>query len=117
MFLEERGRPAQHGVVEIIAQIGDHAESSVVHQVRSAVVEDPLQYGGCHERIGNNGPCIVELSRNEALKIDGMAGLRISKENDVFGAGRGVQYAVKNRLQQHQAKGFQKSHASQKENT
>ena len=49
-FWKKGGRAAQHGVVKIVAQVGDHAESGMVHQISAGIVEDPLQHGRGNER-------------------------------------------------------------------
>ena len=50
VLLEERHRPAQDRLVQIVAHVGDHAEAGVIRQVGSGVVADALQ-----QRCGNKG--------------------------------------------------------------
>src|SRR5579859_1756023 len=45
VLVEEARGAAQRGLVKMIAQVGDHAESCVVHQVGSEVVAQPLDEG------------------------------------------------------------------------
>ena len=59
--VKEAGGPAQSGFVEVVAQVGDHAEARVVHQVRSEVIAKALDDGGAHQRERDHGPCIVHV--------------------------------------------------------
>ncbi len=73
VLLKKRRRTPQDGVVEIIAQVGDHAEPGVVHQVSAGVIENSLQDGGGHQREGHHRPGIVKVRRNKLLQVDGVA--------------------------------------------
>ena len=76
VLLKKCRRAPQDGVVEIVAQVGDHAEPGVVHQIGSGIIENALQHGGGHQREGNYGPCIVEMRGNKLLQIDDMVRCR-----------------------------------------
>ena len=68
VLLEEGDGAAQNGVVEVIAQVGDHAEAGIVHQVGSAVIEDTLQQRGNYQREGHDVPRIVEVGGDNLLQ-------------------------------------------------
>src|SRR5579871_1957100 len=85
----------------------------MIHQVCAEVIENPLQDGGRDKSESDDVPCIVQVRGNEALKVDRLSGLRNGKQNDVLGTGCGIQHAIENRLQQHQAEGFQETDAGQ----
>ena len=70
VFREKCRRTPQDGVIQIVPQVGDHAKAGVVYEESSDVIEDPLQYRGCHQREGNHRPRIVEVGRNQLLEIE-----------------------------------------------
>ena len=105
---KKRDGAPQNGVVEIIAQVGDHAEAGIVHQVGSAVIEDPLQQSGSHQREGDDVPCIVEVRGDNLLQA--YAETR-SEEGDGAVGRIGVEHAVENRTDQQETEGIQKAHA------
>ena len=108
ILLEERDGAPQNGVVEIIAEVGDHAEAGIVHQVGSAVIEDPLQQSGNHQREGDDGPCIVEMRGDNLLQAYAEAR---SEEGDGAVGRIGVEHAVENGTDQQETEGIQKAHA------
>ncbi len=118
VLLKKGRRPPQDGVVKIVAQIGDHAESGVVHQIGSSVVENALQHGGGDQREGNDRPRIVEVrwERSVAGKVVSSCS-ELVKRTDIFRARRGIQHAIEDGLQQNQPKGFQKPNASQQKDS
>ena len=63
-FWKNAAERRRHGVVEIVAQVGDHAETGVVHQVGTGVVEDSLEYRRRNQRKGDDGPGIVKMRGN-----------------------------------------------------
>ena len=68
LLKEGRGAP-QDGVVEVVAQVGDHAEARIVHQVGAGIVADGLEHGRGDERIGHDRPGIVEVRRHQPLQV------------------------------------------------
>ena len=108
MLLEKGRRPAEDRVVQAIAQVGDHAEAGMVHQVGPRIVADSLQYRGGDQRKGHDGSNIVEIRRHELLQIDGVPG--VGKKLNGTGTGRRIQKAVENRTDQQDAEGIEQSH-------
>ena len=70
VFGKKCGRAAQQGGVEIVAQIGDHAETGVIHQVGPGVVADAFENCGSDQRKSHDGPGIGEMRGNELLQVD-----------------------------------------------
>ena len=48
VFLKEGNRAPQDRVVEIVAQVGDHAEAGMVDEIGPGVVQNSLQHGRCN---------------------------------------------------------------------
>src|ERR1700755_633102 len=80
MLLEERGGTSQHGVIDVIAQIRDHAEATVIHQVGAGVIADSLQDRGNYESEGDDGPVVVQLVRHERLEMEDAVRARDTEE-------------------------------------
>ena len=72
-------RAAHDCVVKIVAQIGDHAETGMVHQVRAAVVENSLQHRRPDQGDRNHGPRIGEAGRHQLLQENGVVRNRNDK--------------------------------------
>ncbi len=70
MLLKEGDGAAQDGFVEVVAQVGDHAEAGVVGEIGSSVVADTLECRGGDEEEGDDGPVIVEVRGDEALEVN-----------------------------------------------
>src|ERR1035438_6771977 len=104
VLLEERNRPAQDRVIQVIAQIGNHAETRMVHQVSSGIVENPLEYGGGNQGIRDDGPCVVKMRGNKTLQVNGLVDLWNREEQDTFRTRRRNQHAIQYRLQQDKPK-------------
>ena len=113
VLLEECGRAAQDRVVKIVAQVRNHAESSMIDEVGADVVEDSFENRGSDERPGDDGPGIVRVDRNKALQIDGLTPLGPGEQDDVFGTGSGVQDTVENGLEEDETEGLKESDAGQ----
>ena len=94
------GRAPQQRSVKIIAQVGDHAEAGVVHQVRSRVVADSLQHRRRHQRERHDRPGIGKVRRHELLQVHRMVRERIEKELNVFRTGHRIQHAIEHRTHQ-----------------
>ncbi len=101
----ERRRMASY---KVIAQVGDHAEPGIVHQVGSAVIADPLQQSGSHQREGYDIPRVVEMRGNNLLQTYAKAG---TEERDGAVGCIGIEHAVENGTDQQEAEGIQKAHA------
>ena len=65
-------RAPQDRVVEIVAQVGDHAEAGVVHQIRSRVIENSFKHGRTDQRNRDHGPRIREMRGHQLLQVDRM---------------------------------------------
>src|SRR6187402_3504 len=110
MFLEERDRPAQDRVVEVVAKVCDHAEAGIVHKICTGVVANSLDHRRDHQRKRNNRPGVVEVMRNEVLQIDvPVCPWNVVNENTV---GRSVRRedVVKDWLDQENAERSQRPH-------
>jgi hypothetical protein len=98
VFLEESDRPAQDGLVQVVAHVGDHAETGVVRQIGAGVVADAFQQRGGDEGEGDAGPVIVNPVRNEqlGLEVEMPAFAQFAEERSLFGAagGAGVEDVV-----------------------
>ena len=68
--LKERDGAAEDGLVEVVTQVGDHAEAGVIGEVGSGVVADALERRGGDEGEGDDGPVVVEVRGDEALEVD-----------------------------------------------
>ena len=68
--LKEGDGAAEDGLVEIVAQVGDHAEAGVIREVGSGVVADALEHRGSDEGEGDYGPVVVEVRGDETLEVD-----------------------------------------------
>ena len=101
----ERRRMASY---KIVAQVGDHAEAGIVHQVGSAIIEDPLEQSGSDQREGDDVPCVVEVRGNNLLQA--YAEARAEERDRAVGC-IGIEHAVENGTDQQEAEGIQKTHA------
>ena len=67
---EKGSRATKDGVIEIVAQVGDHSEPGVVDENSSDVIEDAFQHRGGHEGESDHGPRIVKVRGNQLLEIE-----------------------------------------------
>ena len=74
MALEKGCRAPQDGVIQVVAQVGDHPEAGEIHQVSAGIIEDAFQNGCRHQRKGNNSPGVLKVRRDELLQVDGVLG-------------------------------------------
>ena len=109
MLGKKCGRAAHDGVVKIIAQVGDHAVTGVVYQVRAGVVADSLEYGRADQRYRNHGPGVGEMRRHQLLQGNGMVSDRNDKQLNIFRSGRGIQHPVKDGTNQQELEGIEGS--------
>ena len=65
VLVKEAGGAAQRGLVEVVAQIGDHAEAGVVHQIGARVIANPLEQRGGDQRKGHHRPVVVQVQVGE----------------------------------------------------
>ena len=108
VLLEKGDGAPQDGVVEIVAQVGDHAEAGIVHQVGSAIIEDPFEQSRSDQGEGDDGPFVVEVRGNNLLQAYAEAG---TEERDLAVGCIGVEHAIENGADQQEAEGIQKTHA------
>ena len=94
MFLEEGGGAAQHGIVNVIAQVGDHAEAAVIHQVGAGIVAYSLQRGGDDQGEGNDRPVIVQAVRDDVLQVKDVMRAGNAEKSNLAARNRGIQYAL-----------------------
>ena len=57
--MKKAGGAAQGGFVQMVAQIGNHAEAGVVDQVSAQIIAEAFGQRGGHQRNGHNIPGIV----------------------------------------------------------
>ncbi len=107
VLLKEGDGAAQHGVVEVVAQVGDHAEAGVVDQVGADVVADGLEDGGGDERVGDDRPGVVEVAGHEEVQVEhAMEAAEVDVEfEQVVGWGVGAEDAVEDGLDEEDADG------------
>ena len=80
-----------------MAQVGDHAEAGVVHQVGAGIVEDPLQDGCRHQRERHHRPRILKVRRNKLLQVQNALGAGEFQKLNRPGLGAWIQYPIENR--------------------
>ncbi len=100
---EEGCGTAQDRVIEIVTQVGDHAESGKVHQIGSGVVEESFENRGGNQGKGDDGPGILEVRGHKSLQVDGVVGARDFKELDLAALRAGVQNAIEDGSNQQDA--------------
>src|ERR1700761_4525259 len=106
MLLKERNGTAQNRVVQIVTQVGNHAESRVVDQVGPAVVENTFQYSGRDQGERHDSPGIMQMRGNNLLQADMETG---TEERDGSIGRVGIQYPVEDGANQQETKGLQKA--------
>ncbi len=104
VLLEERHGAAHDGVVEVVAEVGDHAEAGVVDEVGAGVVGDGLDEGGRDEEVGDDGPGVVHVAGHKEVEVELTVEVGERDEEDVVGWGLGVEAAIEDGLDQHDAK-------------
>jgi hypothetical protein len=109
VFLEKGNRAAQHGFVQIVAQISNHAKAGVVGKIRSGVVADSLQQRGDNEGEGDDRPLIVEMGRNEGLQIEMEARSQRGKHRHVLVTIAWMEDVVEDRANEQDAKGIEEA--------
>ena len=115
VLLKKRRRAPQHGVVQIVAQVGDHAESGMVHQISAGIIENAFQDRGRDQRVRHNRPGIVKMCGNELLQVDDVPAAGNGEQLDVVRSGRWIQDAVKDRPDQHQPKRLEEPNRRQQQ--
>ena len=108
MLLEKGDGAPQDGIVQIVAQVRDHAEAGIVHQVRSAIIEDPFEQSRSDQGEGDDGPFVVEVRGNDLLQAYAEAGTE--ERNLAVGCIR-VEHAIEDGADQQEAEGVQETHA------
>ena len=108
MLLEKGDGAPQDGVVKIVAQVGDHAEAGIVHQVGSAIIEDPFEQSRSDQGESDDRPFVVEVRGNNLLQAYAEAG---TEERNLPVGRIGVEHAFENGADQQEAEGVQKTHA------
>jgi hypothetical protein len=108
-------RALQDGIVKVVAQIRNHAEPGIVHQVRARIITDPFQYGGrnqgkCHDR-----PRILKVRRNKLLQINRMPAARNRKQLHLARLRTRIQHPIKDRPDQQQPERIKQSHRGHQE--
>src|SRR5579883_73290 len=68
VLLEERDRTPQDYFIQVITQVGDHAEAGVVHQIRACIIADAFQQGGNDQGERNHCPDVMNEMRNKLLQ-------------------------------------------------
>ena len=109
MLLIKRCRAPQDGIVEIITQIGDHAEAGVIDQIGSRIIQDSFENGGSHKGEGNDCPRILEVRRNELLQVDHVAGSGQFEELHLAGGRARIQHPVEDRSNKQHAEGVEQT--------
>src|SRR5689334_19562468 len=109
MPLEKSRGSAQQGVVEVVTQIGDHAETCVVHQVGTGVIKNTLEHGGADQGKRHDGPRVLEMRRYQVLQVNGVLGAGVGKQGEPLGLRSGVQDAVENGADKQNAERVQQS--------
>ena len=61
---------SQQGGVKIVAQIGDHAETGMIHQIRTGVVANAFENGRGNQCKSHDAPGIREMRGHELLQVD-----------------------------------------------
>ncbi len=89
----------------------------MVHQVSAGIVEKAFQHGGRNQRVRHNRPGIVKMRGDELLQIDHAIAARNGKQLNVVRSGRGIQDAVKDRLDQDQSKSLKEADRRQQQHT
>ncbi len=105
MFLEEGHGAAEDGVVEVIADVRDHAEAGVVDEVGAGVVAGGLEDGGGDQRVGDDRPGVVEVMGDEKAEVEDVVGPRNLRAEDDIGGGVRAQDVVEDELDEQHAKG------------
>src|ERR1700677_498586 len=106
MLLKKGDGAPQDGVVQIVAQVGNHAEAGIVHQVGSAIIEDPLEQSRSDQGESDDRPFIVEVRWHKQLQAYAEAGT----EEENLPVGRiGAEHAFENAADQQEAEGVQKT--------
>ncbi len=117
VLLEERNRAAQDGLVEVVAHVGDHAESGVVREVGSGVVAEALEQGCGHKGEGDHAPVIfdVEERGHQDLRrdVEVPAGADGAEQLGFVGAvgGGGVEDVVEDGADEQDAEGIEQADA------
>ena len=106
VLLEERDRPAQDGLVEVVAKIGDHAEAGVVHEIGAAVVAEALDDRGDDEGKGDGSPVVMKVCGDKLPQIELVMGSWNFEEGDSAISGMRVENVIEDRLDKQQPEGF-----------
>ena len=105
-------RAPQDRIIEFVAQVGDHAESGIAHQIGSYVVANSFDNRGPNEGDSHHRPGIVELRRKELVKIDWPVPGDL-KQQYIAAHRIGIQHTIKDRPNQDDAKGVQQADRGQ----
>ena len=63
VLLEERHRTSQHRVVQVVAQVRNHPEPRIVHQVSSKIIRQRLHKRRRNQGIRHHRPLVLEMRR------------------------------------------------------
>jgi hypothetical protein len=109
VFLEERDAAAQDGFVEVVAEIGDHPESGVVHKVGAAIIAEPLDESRDHEGDCDDDPVIVKMGGHEVAQVELIMGAGDDEKRDSALRGVRVEDAIEDGFDEQQPEGFEQT--------
>ena len=96
--------------VKIVAQIGDHAEAGIVHEIRAGIVADSLDDGGCNQGKRDNGPGIGKARRHELLQVHRIVREGIEEELNFLRSGCGIEHPIEDRTDQQILESIEAAH-------
>jgi hypothetical protein len=117
VLVKEAGGAAQRGFVEMVAQVGDHAEAGVVHQVGAEVVAKALEPAWRpDQRKGHHVPGIVHVQKwgTEDPQVEVPWRFWEAEKDGPFGR-IGPQNLVEDGLKEKGAKGIKHAHHGQQQ--
>src|SRR5664279_1696924 len=106
--VEEARGSAQRDFVQMIAQVGDHAEARVIHEVCAEIVAEALDDRRCNQCEGYHGPRIVHEMRDDDAQVEMPRSSQDTKSNGAFRSG-GIQNGVEDWLKKQGAEVVEKS--------
>ncbi len=96
MLLEEGGGAAQDGVVEVVAEVGDHAEAGVIDQVCAEVIAQAFDDSGDDQRVADDGEGVVEMRGDQSVEVERAVELRNVEAEGVVVGRAGLENLVEN---------------------
>ena len=113
VLLEERSRAPQHRAVQVVAQVGNHAEAGVVDQVGAAVIAYRLEQRGRDQRVGHDRPGVVKVAGNEEVQIERSMEAWQRKAQQIGRTRIGIEHLIEDRLDEHHAQRRHGAHHGQ----